>query len=145
MCLIKYDQDINPQTYVYLIFLKEARNMHWKKRQHLEQKCWSNCMFACRRTQIDPYLSACTNWSPCTSNTSMWNRPAKNDRRLGTSLECFGTRDNFPNSTSRAQAISSTLNGTTWNWKSLAEVLLNGTKEQPTEQEEILTNSIMTS
>lgn len=31
MCLIKYDQDINPQTYVYLIFLKEARNMHWKK------------------------------------------------------------------------------------------------------------------
>jgi hypothetical protein len=54
------DPDINPHTYVHLIFDKGAKTIHWKKDNIFNKWCWFNCTPACRRMQIGPFLSPCT-------------------------------------------------------------------------------------
>ena len=59
------DPDDNPQAYEHLVFDKEARNTHWKK-DIFNKCCRSRWMAACRRIQVDPYLS------PSTKLNSKW-------------------------------------------------------------------------
>ena len=97
------DPDINPHTFEYLIFDKEAKNIQWKKQNIFNKWCWHNWMVVCR-IQIDPYLS------PCTKFRSSWIKdlnikPATLnliEDKLGSSLECIGTGDYFLNITPAA-------------------------------------------
>jgi hypothetical protein len=45
------DSDINPHTYAHLTFDKEARNIHWGKKDNIfnNKWCWSDWMVADRR------------------------------------------------------------------------------------------------
>jgi hypothetical protein len=42
-----------------LTFDKEAKTIQWKKDSIFNKLCWFNCQSACRRMQIDPFLSPC--------------------------------------------------------------------------------------
>jgi hypothetical protein len=53
---------MNPHTYGHLIFEKGAKTIQWKKDSIYNKWCWHNC----RRMQIDPFLS------PCTNDKSKW-------------------------------------------------------------------------
>jgi hypothetical protein len=57
---------MNPHTYGHLIFDKGAKTIQWKEDSIFNQQCWLNRQLACRRMQIDPFLS------PCTKLKSKW-------------------------------------------------------------------------
>jgi hypothetical protein len=60
---------MNPHTYDHLIFDKGAKNIQWEKKDSIFNKwCWFIWSSACRRMQIDPFLS------PCTKLKSKWIR-----------------------------------------------------------------------
>ena len=76
---------------------------------------WFNWQSACRRMQIDPFLS------PCTKLKSKWIKdlhikpetPKLIEEKVGKSLEDMGTGEKFLNRTAMACAIRSTMiNGT---------------------------------
>jgi hypothetical protein len=46
---------MNPHTYDHLMFDKGAKTIQWKK----DKWCWFNRRLACRRMQIDTFLSPC--------------------------------------------------------------------------------------
>ena len=52
----------NRRLYGNLIFDKGAKTIQWKKDSIYNKWCWHNC----RRMQIDPFLS------PCTNDKSKW-------------------------------------------------------------------------
>jgi hypothetical protein len=52
---------MNPHTYGQLIFDKGAKTIQWKKDNILNKWCWLNYWVACRRMQIDLFLSPSTN------------------------------------------------------------------------------------
>ena len=89
------DPEKNPHTYGHLIFDKGAKkNIQWEKREHFKKKwCWINWRSACRKTQIDPFLS------PYTKLKSKWIKDLhiKSDtlklieEKMGTNLEHMGT------------------------------------------------------
>ena len=102
-------------------------------------------MFACRRMQIDPYLS------PCASIKSKWIKDLNIkpdtlnllEENVGNSLECIGTGEIFLNRTPIAQAVRSTIDK--WDLLKLktfckAKDTVNRTKWQPTNWEKIFTN-----
>ena len=60
------DPDMNPHTYVHLIFEKGAKTTQWKENTIFNKSCWLNWWLACRRMQIDPFLS------PYTKLKSRW-------------------------------------------------------------------------
>jgi hypothetical protein len=60
------DPEMNPQTYVHLIFDKGAKTIQWKKDSIFNKWCWLNWWSSCRRMQFDPFLS------PCTELKSKW-------------------------------------------------------------------------
>jgi hypothetical protein len=70
------------------------------------------CYFesACRKIKIDPYLSPCkkfkSKWIDFNIKPGTLNLTEEN---VGKSLEFIGTRGNFPNRTSMAQSLRSTL------------------------------------
>jgi hypothetical protein len=45
-------------------FDKRAKTIHWKEDSIFNKWCWHNCQFACRRMQIDPFLSPFTKLKP---------------------------------------------------------------------------------
>jgi hypothetical protein len=47
-------------TYGHLIFDTGAKTIQWKKDSIFNKWCWHNWRLACRRMQIDPFLSTCT-------------------------------------------------------------------------------------
>ena len=51
--------EISPNVYGHLIFEKGALNIQWKKDNLFNKWCWSNWHSACRRMQINPFLSPC--------------------------------------------------------------------------------------
>jgi hypothetical protein len=69
-------------------------------------------MSACRRMQIDPHLLSCTKLK------SKWIKDLNIkpdtltliEEKVGNSLKCIGTGDNFLNRTPTAQALRSTIN-----------------------------------
>jgi hypothetical protein len=95
-----------------LIFDKEAKTIQWKRESIFNRCCWSNWMSACRRLQIDTYLSTCTKLK------SRWIKDLnlKSDtlnlieEKAGNSLEFMGTGDKFLNRTQMAQALRSRIN-----------------------------------
>ena len=58
--------DKSPYTYGHLNLKKRSQNYTMVKKTIFNKWCWSNCMLACRRMEIDSYLS------PCTKLKSMW-------------------------------------------------------------------------
>ncbi|KAL6088541.1 hypothetical protein STEG23_002636 [Scotinomys teguina] len=141
----KEDPDINPHRYENLIFDKDAKTVKWKKESIFNKWCWHNWMSTCRRLQIDPYLS------PCTKLKSKWikdlniNPVTLNliEEKVGSTLECIGTGDQFLNITPTAQTLSATINQ--WDYMKLrsfcrAKDTITKTKRQPTEWEKIFTN-----
>ena len=53
------DPDVNPHTYEHLIFDKEDKAVQSRKEGIFNKWCWHNWIVACRRMQIDQYLSPC--------------------------------------------------------------------------------------
>jgi hypothetical protein len=84
---------MSPHTYGHLIFDKGAKTTQWEKDSISNKWCWRS---ACRRMQIDPFLSP-------TKLKSKWIKDLhiKPDtlnlieEKVGNSLEHMGTRDNF--------------------------------------------------
>ncbi|KAL6032915.1 hypothetical protein STEG23_006379 [Scotinomys teguina] len=139
------DPDINPHRYENLIFDKDAKTVKWKKESIFNKWCWHNWMATCRRLQIDPYLS------PCTKLKSKWIKdPNVNpvtlnliEEKVGSTLECIGSRDHFLNITPIAQTPSAIINQ--WDHMKLrsfctAKDTVTKTKRHSTEWENIFTN-----
>ena len=84
---------MNPSTYGHLIFDKGAENIQLKKDSLFNKWGWFNWRSACRRMQIDPFLS------PYTELNSKWIKDLhiKPDtlklieNKVGKSLENMGT------------------------------------------------------
>jgi hypothetical protein len=57
---------INPRTYGYMIFDKEAKTIQWKKDSIFSKLSWFKWQLACQRMRVDQFLS------PCTKLTSKW-------------------------------------------------------------------------
>jgi hypothetical protein len=58
---------MNPCSYSHLTFDKGNKNILWRKKDSLFNKCcWENCTSACRKLKLDPCLSQGT------SNNSKW-------------------------------------------------------------------------
>ena len=60
------DPEMNPHTYDHLIFDKGAKAIQWEKDSIFNKWCRFNWWSACRRMQIDLFLS------PCTKLKSKW-------------------------------------------------------------------------
>ena len=54
------DPEMSPHTYGHLIFDKGAKTIQWKKDSIFKTGASSTGSSACRRMQIDPFLSPCT-------------------------------------------------------------------------------------
>jgi hypothetical protein len=63
---IESKTQINPHTYGHVILVKKPKQCNRRKESIFNKWCWYNWMSACRRMQIDPYLS------PCTKLKSKW-------------------------------------------------------------------------
>ena len=82
-------------------FWQRSQNHTMEKECIFNKWCWSNWMSACRRMKIDPCLSSCTKLK------SKWMKDfnIKEDmlnlieEKVGNTLECFCTADNFLNKT----------------------------------------------
>ena len=82
-----------------------------KKEKKFNKWCCSNWMSACRRMQIDTYLS------PCTKVKSKWIKDLNiklsilnlKEQKVGNSLELIDTGDNFLNRTPIAQVLRATI------------------------------------
>ena len=111
----------------------------------LNVQCWHNWISTCKRMKIDPYLS------PCTKLKSKWIKDLNIkpttlnliEEKVGSTLECIGTRDHFLTTTPAAQTLRETINK--WDLLKLksfckAKDTVNKTKRQPTEWEKIFTN-----
>jgi hypothetical protein len=92
---------MNSHTYGHLNFDKGAKAIQWKKERILNIWCFFNWWLACRRMQIDPFLS------PCRKFKFKWIKEfhIKSDtlklieKKLGERLEHMGTRESFQNRT----------------------------------------------
>lgn len=117
-----------------------------EKRKHFQQmRCWFTSRSACRRMQIDPFLS------PCTKLKFKWikNLHIKPDtlkqieEKVGKSLKHMGTGENFQNRTPMAYALKSRINK--WDLIKLhsfckAKDTVVRAKRKPTDWEKIFTN-----
>ena len=140
------DPDINPHIFEHLIFDKEAKKkIKWKKESIFNKWCLHNWISTCRRMKIDPYLL------PFTKLKSKWIKDlnikpvALNliEEKVGSTLECIGTGNNFLNRIPAAQTLRETINK--WDLLKLksfckAKDTVNKTKQQPTEWEKVFTN-----
>jgi hypothetical protein len=90
---------MNPHTYGHLFFEKGHKTIQWKKDSIFNKWCWFNWQPACRRMQIEPFLSLCTKL------ISKWIKDIhiKPDtlklieEKVGKSLEHMGTEEKFLN------------------------------------------------
>jgi hypothetical protein len=100
-------------------------------------------MSACRRMQIDPYLSPCTKQVQEDQRLQHKTRYTLIKEKVGNSLGQVGTGDNFLSRISIAQALRSTVDN--WNLRKLksfckAKATITRTKGRPADGEKILTN-----
>jgi hypothetical protein len=128
-----------------LIFDKGAKTIQWKKDSVFNKWCWFNLWSACRKMQINPFLS------PCTKVKSKWIKELhiKPDtlklieEKVGKSLQHMGTGEIFLNRTPVAYALRSRINK--WDLIKLqsfckAKDIVNRLKQQPTDWEKIFTS-----
>jgi hypothetical protein len=52
---------MNPHIYGLLILEKGTKIIQWNKDSIFNKWCWFNWRLACKRMQINPFLSPCTN------------------------------------------------------------------------------------
>ena len=98
---------MNPHTYGHLIFDKGAKTIQWEKDSIFNKWCWHNWQLSCRRMQIDPFLS------PCTNNKSKWIKELHIkleklkliEEKVWKRLEDMGTGEKFLHSTAMACAV----------------------------------------
>jgi hypothetical protein len=57
---------MNPHTHGHLTFDKGAKTIQWKKDSIFKKWCWFNWWSACKKMQINPFVS------PCTKLQSKW-------------------------------------------------------------------------
>jgi hypothetical protein len=103
------DPEINPHTFGHLIFDKGAKTIQWKTDSIFNKWCKSNWRLACRRMQIDPFLSSHTKLK------SKWikdlhikpNALKLIEKKVGKSLENMDTGEIFLNRTPIAYALRS--------------------------------------
>jgi hypothetical protein len=132
------DPEMNPHTYVQLIFIKGAKTIQWKKDSIFNKWCCHNRLLSCRRMQIGPFLS------PCTKVKSKWFKELQIkpetlkliEEKVGKSLEDMGTGEKFLNRTAMACAVRSSI----YEWDLIklqsfckAKDTINKTKRPPTD------------
>jgi hypothetical protein len=116
-----------------------------KKDSIFNKRCWFNWWLACRRMQIDPFLS------PCMKLKSTWIKDLHIkletlkliEEKVGKSLEHMGKEEKFLNRTPMAYALRSTIDKCDLvQLQSFckAKDTDNRTKRQPTDWENIFTN-----
>jgi len=136
---------MNPHIYGHLIFDIGAKTNQWKKDSIFNKWCWFNWRSACRRMQIDPFLS------PGTKLKSKWilDLHIKTDTlklievKVGKNLKHIGTGERFLNRISMVYALRSKIN----KWEliklqsfSKTKDTVISTKQQPTGWEKVFTN-----
>jgi hypothetical protein len=88
---------------------KDLKTIQWKKDSIFNEWCWLNWWLACRRMQIDPFLS------PCTKLKSKWTKELHIKpetlklilEKVEKSLKDMGTGGKFLNKTPMACAVRS--------------------------------------
>jgi hypothetical protein len=133
---------VNPHTYGHQIFDKVAKTNQWKKDSTFNKWCWQNWWLSCRRMQIDPFLSSCTELK------SKWIYIKQEtlkliEEKVGKSLKAMGTGENFLNRTAMASAVRSRIaKRDLIKLQSFckAKDTVNKTKRQPKDWEKIFTN-----
>jgi hypothetical protein len=106
---------MNPHAYGHLILDKGAKIIHQKRDSIFNKCCWLNWWSACRRMQIDPFLSTSTKLK------SKWIKDLHTkpdilkltEQKVGNSLEHMGTGEIILNRTSIYYALRSRINK--WN------------------------------
>jgi hypothetical protein len=106
--------EMNLHIYGHLSFDKGANTIQWNKDIIFNKWCWFNWWAACRRMQIDPFLSLCTKFK------SKWikNFHIKSDtlklieEKVGKSLKDMGTGEIFLNRTPMVYALRSRIDQT---------------------------------
>jgi hypothetical protein len=139
------NQEMNPHTYVYLIFDKGAKTIQWKNDSIFKNWCWHNWRLSCRRMRINPFLS------PYRKLKSKWIKELHIkpetlkfiEEKVGKSLEDMGTGEKFLNRTAMACAIRLRIDK--WDLIKLQSFCktkdtINKTKRPPTDWERIFTN-----
>jgi hypothetical protein len=124
---------------------KELKPSSGKKTVFSKKWCWFNWRLACRRMQVDPFLS------PCTKFKAKWTKDLhiKPDilklieNEVGKILKHMGTGENFLDRTPIGYALRSRIDK--WDLIKLqsfckAKDTLNWTKRQLTDWEKIFTN-----
>jgi hypothetical protein len=88
------DPEMNPHTYGPLILTKELKPSSGRKKKNIifNKCCCLNWWSACRKMQINPFLS------PCTKLKSKWIKDLHetNRRKNGKEPRTHGHRENFP-------------------------------------------------
>jgi hypothetical protein len=132
------DPEMNPHNYGHLIFYKVAKAVQWKEDCSFTKWCCLNRWLACRRMQIDPYLSPCTKLkSKYIKELHIKPKILKLiEKNVEKSLEDMGTGENFLNRTLMACAVR--LRVDKWDLIKLlsfckAKDAVNKTKRQPTD------------
>jgi hypothetical protein len=105
---------MNPHIYGHLIFDKGAKTIQWEKDSIFNKWYWFNWQSACRRMQINPFLSPCTKLNLSGSRTStkkqnktknkkQTNKQTKKNRYTESKRresakepQTYGHRGNFP-------------------------------------------------
>jgi hypothetical protein len=101
------DPDMNPHSYIHLIFDKVTKNIRWRKDSMFNKWCWEKWLSVCRKLKLDTCLSSCT------SINSKWIkdlniRPKTLQlvhERAGNTLETMRISQDFLSRTSAAQQL----------------------------------------
>ena len=101
------DPEMNPHTYVHLIFDKGDKAIQQKKDSVFKKWCWLNWWLLHRRMRIDPFLSPCTKLkSKQMKELHIKPQILKDlEEKVGKSLEDMGTGGKFLNRTPMACAV----------------------------------------
>jgi hypothetical protein len=100
---------MNPHTYGHLISDKRVKTIQWKKDSIFNKLCWHNWQLSCRRMQIDPFLSPCTNVKSKLIK-ELYIKPETLKlikEKVGKSLEDIGTGEKFLNRTAMSCDVRS--------------------------------------
>jgi hypothetical protein len=97
---------MNPHSYAHLIFDKDAKNIRWKI-DLFNKCCWEKWLSACRKLNLDPYLS------PFTYINSKWikNHNIRHEilnleqKRAGNTLKAIVIGKDFLNRNPAAQQL----------------------------------------